>query len=273
MSASRPAVGHHAIELGQHLFATAQDGAVIEIRLPASGSAALIEALMERWPPFGLDLIEVDGAPAASHPDPVQTVIVPEAAESPIWDRIESELALFTVERLQGLVAVHAAVVLVDGRAVVLPGRSHTGKSTFAVALATAGAELASDEYALVDPATGRVIGWPRPARIRAGETASRRVPVRPMDRGVPIDTVALLHFDATGQEVLDLTTPTRAEAVVAILDETVCARSRPEEALDAALRLTQARVLRGTRGEADLAALRFLDHLRQDAGAGPRPD
>jgi hypothetical protein len=42
-----------------------------------------------------------------------------------------------------------------------------------------------------------------------------------------------------------------------------VCARSRPDLALDAALAVTTGTLLRGSRGEADDAATRLLEILR----------
>ena len=184
------------------------------------------------------------------------------------WDRLESDLGLFAVERIDGRVAVHAGVVVIDGTALLLPGRSHAGKTTLSVALARAGATLASDEYALVDPASGLIEGWGRPARIRLPGGGSTRQPVE--DPGpVPVGLVALLRYrsDRTGgaddPSPVEAVTPTRADAVVAVLDETVCARSRPDEALDAALRITEGDILRGERGEAEAAAAWLIERMR----------
>jgi hypothetical protein len=233
----------------------AEDATHVTVTVPVGHE----ERLADRWPPFGLR--RSNDAPVLA--DRQFRLDAADPAESSAWDRLESDLALFTVERLQQVVAVHAAVLVIDGRALILPGRSYSGKSTLSLALRSVGARLASDEYALVNPMTGMVTGWPRPARIRMGPTGSRREPVEPLEAPVPVGMVGLLRFDDRADGALDVDEPSRAEAVVAILDETVCARSRPEESLDAALRLTQALTLRGRRGEADDAAVELLMRFR----------
>jgi hypothetical protein len=79
---------------------------------------------------------------------------------------------------------------------------------------------------------------------------------------------VALLRHVAahTGDEPVIAERPSRADAVVAVLDETVCARSRPDESLDAALAVTRGELVRGTRGEAEPAAAWLLERMRAAA-------
>lgn len=62
---------------------------------------------------------------------------------------------------------VHAAVLAKDGRAVVLPGRPGSGKSTLTAVLAGRGWQLLSDEHAIFDPATRRVVPVPRPISLK----------------------------------------------------------------------------------------------------------
>ncbi|MBB5719377.1 HprK-related kinase A [Stakelama sediminis] len=57
---------------------------------------------------------------------------------------------------------LHASAVERDGRALVMTGMSGAGKSTLAALLMTRGWRLMGDEFALVDPATGLVHGFPR---------------------------------------------------------------------------------------------------------------
>jgi HprK-related kinase A len=62
---------------------------------------------------------------------------------------------------------VHSAVVERDGRAVLMPAIPGSGKSTLCAALVVAGWRLLSDEFALIDTATGEVVPLPRPVALK----------------------------------------------------------------------------------------------------------
>ncbi len=57
---------------------------------------------------------------------------------------------------------LHASCVERNGRAVLMTGESGAGKSTLAALLMARGWRLMGDEFALVDPATGLIHGFPR---------------------------------------------------------------------------------------------------------------
>jgi hypothetical protein len=202
----------------------ADDGAVIEITV-IDGDGAEVDA---RWPPVGLRRDD-DGSTAPTMSisfDPVHGA-----------DRLESDLALFAAERLDGLVAVHAAMIVHHGRAIVVPGRSHAGKTTLALAALDAGMVVTSDEYALVDPTTGLVHGWPRPLRIRlpGGGIERRPLPDHP-NEPVPVAVIAAVRYEPGGAPVGEIS---RADAVMALLDNCVCGALRPSDSFEAALAIT----------------------------------
>ena len=62
---------------------------------------------------------------------------------------------------------VHAAVLELDGRALILPAPSGSGKSTLCAALAFSGWRLLSDELVLLAPEHGHVIPLPRPISLK----------------------------------------------------------------------------------------------------------
>ncbi len=64
-------------------------------------------------------------------------------------------------------VILHAAVVERGGHAVILPGAPGAGKSTLCAALAGHGWRLFSDEMAIVDLGSGRLIPNPRPIGLK----------------------------------------------------------------------------------------------------------
>jgi hypothetical protein len=72
------------------------------------------------------------------------------------------------VERLVTLRAVHAGTVTLRGRVLLLPGATHSGKSSIVAELLRRGAVYFSDEYALID-ADGLAHPYPRPLLLRNG--------------------------------------------------------------------------------------------------------
>ncbi len=84
-----------------------------------------------------------------------------------VLERFGSDLQLYTAEMAPNRLFVHAGVVGWQGKAILLPGRSYSGKSTLVAALLQAGATYYSDEYALLD-ARGRVHPYPKPLSLRS---------------------------------------------------------------------------------------------------------
>jgi hypothetical protein len=178
-------------------------------------------------------------------------------------EAVISELELWVAEHAAGLVFVHAGVVAVDGKALLLPGRSLTGKSTLTRALLQAGAAYGSDEYAVLRP-DGRVQAYPRPLALR--DDPRRRVSAAELgaqsfEGALPVAAVAVLQFvpDATW----DVEPISPATAVLRLLDNTVCAASRPDDALAAVTALAADVVaVEGVRGAASDAATALLELL-----------
>ncbi len=252
-------------------WGVADDGATVEIVV----HPALVDVLMQRWPPIGLvrsdqptmpiehrltaGPIGADGEPALPTGD---------TRSWGGWDRIESDLALFASERLAGLVAVHAAVIVRGASALLVPGASGVGKSSLCVVAHDAGARVLTDEYALVDPTSGLVSGWRRPVRVRRKDGGVERLDLAVESDPVRVGLVAFVKYDrhagrAWGQIG-------GAEAVLGLLANTVCARSRPDESLDAALAVARsASAVSGTRDEAAHALTDLLDLLVDQPGSG----
>ena len=96
---------------------------------------------------------------------------------------------------------IHAGGVAIDGRAILLPGRSHSGKSTLVEAFLRRGALYLSDDMTPVDGRL-RAHPFPRPLGIRpkAGGMPQRtpiaRLGARPADRAIPVALVWCGSFD-----------------------------------------------------------------------------
>jgi hypothetical protein len=178
-----------------------------------------------------------------------------------------SDLELWVAEHARRHIFVHAGCVVVDGRAIVIPGRSMSGKTSLTAALIRAGASYWSDEYAVLD-SHGAVRPYARRLAIRPYDGGlPRRVDAETMGavtgRGPrPVGVVVVLRYD--GEVGWDVRPLTRGQAVLQLLDNTIPARSRPRAVLTALDRATErAQCMSGTRGDADEAATIIVGKLR----------
>jgi hypothetical protein len=165
------------------------------------------------------------------------------------------DVDLFIAEMAPHHVFVHAGAVAWRGRAIVIPGRSFSGKTTLVAELVRAGATYYSDEYAVLDE-RGRVHPYARALSIREDHAHRRRLCTADSLGGrrgidaVPVGLVVVTAYRRCGAWQPQALSAGRG--VLALLGHTVCVRRRPLAAL-AALKATVARglVLEGPRGEA----------------------
>lgn len=176
-------------------------------------------------------------------------------------DALGSAIRLHVAERAPARIFVHAGVVRWNGQAILVPGRSHSGKSRLVDALVRAGAVYYSDEYAVLD-GRGRVFAFPAPLKLRPeGGGVAQRI-ADPSREGKPPLRAGLVVV--TRYEPSARWRPRRistGQGVLALLDNTVPARRRPRQslrALEAAVR--GALIVRSTRGEAASVAEQILD-------------
>lgn len=83
--------------------------------------------------------------------------------------------------------SIHAAAVEIDGGALILPGSSGSGKTTFAGYLACQGAPFVADEAVLLDSGTGQVLPYPRPLGLHRGGPLADRI-IDPDRYSTPFD-------------------------------------------------------------------------------------
>jgi hypothetical protein len=187
-----------------------------------------------------------------------------------VFDRLESDLRLFVAEVAQGRVFVHAGVVGWKGRAIVIPGRSYSGKSTLVSELVKAGATYFSDEYAVFD-SRGRVYPFPKPLEMRdSGEWKQTKVEVeayggKTATKPIPVGLVMVTKYKAGAR--WKPRTLSGGQAVLALLANTVSARRQPEKALGALRQaVADAQTLKGVRGDAATLANSILSTLEKNA-------
>ena len=73
------------------------------------------------------------------------------------------------IDQQRGSLLLHAGMVAADGHGCVIHGPSGAGKTTLTIALATRGTSYVTDETVCLDPATLRVIPFPKPLTIKRG--------------------------------------------------------------------------------------------------------
>jgi hypothetical protein len=167
------------------------------------------------------------------------------------------------IQRLRGLHALHAGAVQWCGKALILPGSTHSGKSSLVAELIRRGAAYASDEYALLG-ADGLVHPYPRPLLLRNenGEqspAAAEELNGKTAGTAAPLGWVFAVGYDAGGQWSVEEVP--QSVALLALLRNTPHAMADSPEMLPAFERaLAGAVCYAGRRGDAAAAAARILE-------------
>ena len=181
-----------------------------------------------------------------------------------LLDAFEANVQLHVAEMAPERVFVHAGVVGYRGRAIVLPGRSFSGKTTLVAELVRAGAEYYSDEYAALD-AAGAVHAYPRPLAVRrAGEPGVTKFDVgalggRAGTAPLPVGLIMVSTFQPGAEW-----NPRRlslGQGIQALLANTVPARRIPETVLTTLRQVVQmGPAMASPRGEASGVVRAILD-------------
>jgi hypothetical protein len=180
-----------------------------------------------------------------------------------VLDSFERELKLYIAEMARRRTFVHAGAVGWQGKAIIVPGSSFSGKTSLVAEMVRAGATYYSDEYAVLDE-HGRVHPYPTPLAVRkpgsqlqekrSAEEYGGDIGVKPL----PVGLVIVSRYEPG-----ERWRPRRlsaGRAVLEILANTVSARRKPEAALSALRKIViDAPVLKGERGEADETASLIL--------------
>lgn len=237
----------------------------VSLRLRASEHALLL-ALRERASALGWKDVEraqvdldyaaeagADGFELRCNGETVRSMPDGRALVDAFEDHSKIELAL----RAPDVVFVHAGVVGWRGGAIVVPGRSRTGKTTLVEALVRAGAEYYSDEFAILD-ARGYVHPYAIPLAIRSpgGRTAvtvdtmGGRTGTTPL----PVALILFTEYHARGRWHPRTMSP--ALGMLGLMDNTVAARQSPDRTMPV-LRAAAAgaAIVRSRRGSADATA------------------
>ena len=230
------------------------------------------EILPPGWTPARSDPWSTPFALRETGPDSYQVTIggspaVEHASLEVALTLLDSQMRLSIAANATDWLFVHAGVVALNDRALLVPGATFTGKTTLVQALVEAGATYYSDEYAVLDDA-GLVHPYPRQLSIRSTDGSAVRE-----RRAGPAGRVAASDERATTTAVV--ITRYRAgvpwrpkrltggQGMLALLANTVPAQARPEESLRTLGRaIADATIIEGDRGEAGPVATALLGEL-----------
>jgi hypothetical protein len=155
---------------------------VHRIALEVAGSHFVIEdadperaSLLKRlWAGFLSEVPDPDGQAIAIAPQgPGWSVSVAGEDDVPatdFWDvadALRSYIVSAALDRAEGLLDLHAAVMVRDGEALLLAGRSAAGKTSLGLELYERGWACFGDDVAPVDARSGEILSFPVPVRVR----------------------------------------------------------------------------------------------------------
>jgi hypothetical protein len=178
---------------------------------------------------------------------------------------LEMALDFYVSTEARRRVFVHAGVVGWGGKAIIIPGKATSGKTTLVAELVKQGATYFSDEHAVLD-ARGRVHPYPKPLAINSPAGVRIKTPVADLggtigDKPLPVGLILASQYRKgaqwRGREV------SAGKGVLTLLANTVSARLKPELALATLEQaVSRARVFEGVRGEAKETASVILEEL-----------
>jgi len=190
-----------------------------------------------------------------------------------VLETFERRLKTYLAETARRRTFVHAGAVGWQGKAILIPGRSFSGKTSLVSALVRAGATYYSDEYAVLDT-HGLVHPYSAPLALRDKETLKQKS-YRADELGgcagskpLPVGLIVVSPYKAAS---CWRPRPLSAgEAVLELLANTIPARRMPEVVLPTLRRaVAHAVALKTFRGEAEETARLILGMSNFDTQDG----
>lgn len=181
-----------------------------------------------------------------------------------LLDMMGNQVRLKVAEYARDHVFVHAGVVGWKGKAIMIPGRSFSGKTTLTAELVRRGALYYSDEYAIID-SRGLITPFPKTLSVRGPADSMEQVehPVEMFGgkagrKKIPVGLVVMTSFAKNGlwkPKILS-----NGSGLMEIIENTIPIRNDPKFTLQVLARVVEtALVIKTRRGEATAAADRIL--------------
>lgn len=250
------------------------------ISITDASGAGVAEALRAALPP---DLEPAgDGVPSAEYtvarslrPDGAIVYGILADGEVRLRARDRGRLVDWLRTQIDNLVAqgsrrslfVHAGAVGWRGHAIVIPGRTLSGKSRLVAELVRCGATYYSDEFAVLDE-EGRVLPYARQVVQREPRV---EVDLGPRRAAEPLPIGLIVSTSYRGDARWQPRELRGVRAVVPLIDNTVLAQEETRRLLQLAARIApRAVALQGARPEAAEVAPRLLAYLDDLLAGGP---
>ena len=155
--------------------------------------------------------------------------------QRPARERLRTAIKIDLAEFAPGRVFLHAGAVVWNGKGIVIPGSTMSGKTTLVRAFLREGAVYYSDEYAVLDP-QGYLHPYPQPLGLRAsGGTAQRDRTAESLGARIGTEKAPIHYVVATTYQGPALWKPSvlsQGRTVLALLERAVAAHREPERVL-----------------------------------------
>jgi len=186
-----------------------------------------------------------------------------------IKEHLVDGMEIAFAEKAKSCIVLHAGAVSWKGKGILIPGRSHSGKSTLIAELLKQGATYYSDEFAVINR-HGKIEPLDRPLRLRGAELKPQNIvtaaQLGAQSASTPI-SVSLVVFaeHRENSEFQTLQTLSAGQCILSSMENCFTARSRPEDALTYLEKVARgAKVIKSKRGEAKLAAREILQFIER---------
>jgi hypothetical protein len=187
------------------------------------------------------------------------------------WKYFDSLVRILVAEFAPTKVFIHAGSVGWRGRAIILPGDSHFGKTTLVAELAKCGAEYYSDEYAIIDE-QGLVYPFARKLTMRENGRQMIEKPVDVEEFGgvkgsvpLPISTVLFTKYDPENKTEYEFLTP--GQGIVEVIGQTIGIRRNSEFVIKVLKNaFANAIIVKSPRNDAANFALELLEFVDNTA-------
>lgn len=184
-------------------------------------------------------------------------------------DFLESQIRVTVAEFSNEFVFLHAGAVRFKDKAIIIPARSFSGKTTLVAELAKRGLEYYSDEYAVIDE-NGLLHPFPKQLSMRGIIDDYQQIDIDVEDYGgkkgnEPINIGLILVSKFIKRAKFQPKLMSSGEGIIESIANSVSIRQNPEFVLRVLGKvMNQAKVVKTNRSEAKKFADKFIPYLEE---------